>query len=224
MLCPRQLPCPTSLQSPTGRLTSSGTSAQSVSFPSAFAKTVDLRGRPWTVGACNMAGRTSWMSFPRRLASSLRALLAPGPVPLPALRLDPDDKASRFICSSGQFSQARVKKGAFMPETHPDTGRLETSVYVVNGLEDRAIWSLGDARVGTETRRVRARADFAVGCIEGTKKDGFVGFSVLRAEPPELHAVIVGWPAEKESQKALATELAGKAELHIKKAAKPHDK
>lgn len=89
-----------------------------------------------------------------------------------------------------------------MPETHPNTGMLETSVFRINAMSDKDIWQLGRDQISQE-RKFHCRADLSV--------DDVLALSPLNviAEPTthERHAIIVMWPTEKDAQKLLALEL-----------------
>jgi len=84
----------------------------------------------------------------------------------------------------------------------------ETSVYRIPELSQEAIWSLGKALIRKET--LKARADIVCSAPQQ------IGLRV-ESSPQDhpKHAVIVGWPVEKDKQKMLATRLSDVAALHI---------
>lgn len=89
-----------------------------------------------------------------------------------------------------------------MPEVHPETGVLETSVFRITRMSEADIWALGRRQISQE-RQFHCRADLEVAQV--------VALPPLRvkAEPAShpRHATIVMWPREKDAQKLLALEL-----------------
>ena len=127
--------------------------------------------------------------------------LAPDPAP--------SEATSRYIRQSGHYaaSTGRVKPGAL----HPTPSDHKTSVFRVQGLTERQIWSLGDVYVVLPSgNELRARAELSVKQIAG------VGLRVESAEPPPRHANIVDWPGEKHQWMSRAQELAAVATLCLR--------
>ncbi|CAE6724339.1 hypothetical protein R69619_01709 [Paraburkholderia nemoris] len=103
-------------------------------------------------------------------------------------------------------SQGVAKPKVFMPEQHPETEEWETSTCRMGQLTDQASWDIGDRIRGMS---VVARADIdASGVVDSNAR-------CQAAPQPDFdeHAVIVGWPNEKEAQKAIAAALAYRAAL-----------
>lgn len=144
------------------------------------------------------------MQFLKRLWSAFKGRRACGSE-LQADTVGDEERLARFIYESSKFSsqKCRAKPGAFLPDN-----RGETSICRTSNLTDADVWAIGD-----RIREIRslARADFvalnatAHGlAIDAVPEDGY----------PQ-HAVIVGWPASKDEQKALALELANSLTLRI---------
>jgi len=119
--------------------------------------------------------------------------------------IDLNESVARYILSKSHFSreEARVKHAAFMPP-----GNLRASVYRVSGLDADTIWMIGTEHVAQPRgRRLYGRGQLTVQAVVDT------GLAVEPEEPPERHAVIIGWPADKDRQMELAQELAAAAQL-----------
>jgi hypothetical protein len=130
-------------------------------------------------------------------------MLAPDP--------GPDEVTSRYLRHSNQYAPSigRVKPHAF----HPAPADYKTSVFRVQGLTESEIWSLGDEHVRSPSGgELRARAELLVAQIVG------VGLQVEPQEPPQRHANIAGWPAEKDELMLKAHELAAVATLRLRTA------
>lgn len=114
---------------------------------------------------------------------------------------------SRFIFWKSQFSNGRPKASAFIPPPN-----LKTSAFWIDGLEDRAIWDLGDNEAGRgRGKRPRGRADLKSNDVAE------VGLAcVSDPSPHPRHLNICGWPNEKDEQKAVALELCSRATLHTR--------
>lgn len=113
-----------------------------------------------------------------------------------------EEPLSRFIFDSDKVNQAgRVKDGAFLP-SHGANDRLETSVCRVEDLPEDTVWKIGQAT--RPDRSLKGRADFTCATVLEANL-----YTLPDAEGtfPE-HAVILGWPEEKEKQKLLARAIA----------------
>lgn len=89
----------------------------------------------------------------------------------------------------------------------PDRDR-ETSVSRILKVGNPEVWGLGD-EVARESGRDPPRAG-------GEVSTAHVRHCQLKAEPdepPERHAIVVGWPTEKDKQMSLAQLLAAEATL-----------
>lgn len=116
---------------------------------------------------------------------------------------------SRFIRSRNHFSPntARVKQAAFQPIFNISKSRFETSVFVVDELEQNDIWALGAKHI--DIALIKARADI--------RHEQVVAQSVEvdYNNCPERHADIVGWPSNKDERKMVAMQLASAASLKL---------
>lgn len=92
-----------------------------------------------------------------------------------------------------------------MPEA---TG--ETSVFLTKELSNEEVWSVAETYIEAGGRKVRARAELAARFVEHTK------LRLVPDSPPPRHAIIIGWPAEKDEKKARALELAQASVLKIR--------
>jgi hypothetical protein len=115
---------------------------------------------------------------------------------------------SRFIFNKRHYSNNKPKPSAFIPSPRD----LETSVFWIDELHEAEIWRIGDEVAGRPRNlSATARADL---------KAGDVVESHLTVqpdiEPHPRHAIIVGWPTEKDEQKALALELCSRAYLRVR--------
>jgi hypothetical protein len=87
---------------------------------------------------------------------------------------------------------------------------METSVFRIRGLTADQIWDLGRRLVAApRDKTLRARADLIARAILD------VGLVIHPDNVPERHAVIRGWPEEKERRMMLAVELAEASQLHL---------
>lgn len=94
-----------------------------------------------------------------------------------------------------------------MPIEDPKTSVLQTSVFRTSGLLDSEIWKIADKYT---TRNFKGRADVSVTGVES------VNLMVERDDCPPRHANIIGWPKERDSQIAIARELAKLASLALR--------
>jgi hypothetical protein len=133
----------------------------------------------------------------------------PGSLPHLGTDLTPSEITSRYLLQSGHYtaSTGRVRPRAF----HPAARDHQTSVFRVQELTERQIWSLGDRYVASPSGKdLRARAELSVAQIRE------IGLQVEPAEPPPRHANIVGWPIEKDEWMSRAQELAAVAILRLR--------
>lgn len=121
-----------------------------------------------------------------------------------ALTLSSKEGIARFLYDKSAWSKEPVlkpKPKVFYPEFFE--GQWETSVCRTSCISEQRIWEI--AHKAREPRLALARAELIAGSVEG------VGLSTVSAPDLERsypeHAVIVGWPDEKEKQMALAIQL-----------------
>lgn len=120
---------------------------------------------------------------------------------------------ARFIFSRKHYSveNNRVKHGAFMPLSNPDTSVFEVSIFKISGLADEHIWSIGDTKVAQPSgRTLYARGDISAGSVESNQ------LRVTIDDLPVRHGTITGWPEEESEQKLIAIELASSASLRVR--------
>src|SRR5258706_11569532 len=118
---------------------------------------------------------------------------------LPAT-VDAHEPLTRFIFSSENFAHTKgvVKPKAFLPD-----GNGETSVFRVSSLGSNQIWEIGNK---IRKEKVKARGSVVTGTVRR------IGLQVNSApEEHPRHAIIVGWPKEKDAKIMLAVELSKKA-------------
>lgn len=118
------------------------------------------------------------------------------------------DIAARYLVKRDEFlpESGRVKPRALEPWRRD----LRTSVFVITGLAEDAIWELGRRHVEPTRGPVLARADLAERAITQ------VGLRLERDDNPPRHASIAGWPSDKHAWRSIAQELAAAAELHVR--------
>ena len=145
-----------------------------------------------------------WKIFKGSLNKNLR---------LNTIKIEPinnNESLSRYILNSNQFSRLKniVKPSAFMPAPN-----LQLSVFRIKGLDQDAIWELGEKEVVSKIIPIKTLYGMAKILSLSVKATG------LRIDPddtPPRHANIIGWPQEKDKQKMIAIELASKASLILK--------
>lgn len=114
---------------------------------------------------------------------------------------------SRFIFSDSHFRRGPrvIKPGAFLPS--PES--LETSVFRGAGLTHSEIRAAGDAAGEPRGRTLKAWGDVLARVVVE------IGLSVRPDNVPERHAVIIGWPEQKDEQLSLSQQLAEAATLRL---------
>jgi hypothetical protein len=111
---------------------------------------------------------------------------------------------ARFIFSREHFAETKgvVKPKAFLP----DPGG-ETSVFRTLSLSSGQVWDIGN---GIRNEKAKAYAKIGTGAV---RRVGLLVNSAIEDHP--RHAVIVGWPPEKDRKLILALQLSSEASLHI---------
>jgi len=123
------------------------------------------------------------------------------------------DPVTRFLMDKRHFAGGRPTRRAFLPWHNKRTGGYELSVFCTLGLPDAGIWALARRYVvlpGGE-RTLFGRADLDAADIPKAAPS----LSLAIDNHPERHANILGWPPDKDEQKAIATELAAVAVLTL---------
>lgn len=112
------------------------------------------------------------------------------------------ERLSRFV-----FESVHTRK-PFKAFFDPNSSEL--SVSRTSALRDEEIWLLGDEAGRKRERPAIARFDFMASVLGGLE------LQARMDEPPRHHAVVVGWPTEREAKKLRAMELAAEANLVIR--------
>jgi len=124
-------------------------------------------------------------------------------------KVSPQETVTRYIFSKRHYAKERerVKYPAFLPKNG------ETSVFRIANLSDNQIWHIGEHDVAAiSSRALHARGDIVA-------SDVFDEDLEIKPDTRKhrLHANIVGWPLqEPHSMRLIATNLAEKAQLHLK--------
>lgn len=126
------------------------------------------------------------------------------------ITVSPDERVARFVYDKSAWSKQAIPKPkpkVFYPELYK--GQWETSVCRISVASEQRIWEI--ANRARSPRQALARADLTANSVKdaGLHTDPAPDF---KGDYPE-HAVIIGWPDEKERQMALAIHLASSANL-----------
>lgn len=118
--------------------------------------------------------------------------------------LSPKEGIARFIYDKSAWSKQSVQKPkpkVFYPELFE--GQWETSVCRTVAASEQRVWEI--ANKARSPLLALARADLSAGSVEeaGLRT---VSAPDLENDYPE-HAMIIGWPDEKEKRMALAIQL-----------------
>jgi len=117
-----------------------------------------------------------------------------------AEEIDDSEHVGRFITSSGHVAKTkgRVKHPAFFPDKTDD----ETSIFRVDGLDQRQISEIGSANI--PYGNFHGAAVLRAGIVRRET------LTVLADEPPDRHGVFRSWPHhdDAEFQKARRMEIA----------------
>ena len=116
--------------------------------------------------------------------------------------------ASRFTCDESHFNAAGAKWKLF----EPSRGDNATSVFITDGLTPEDVWTIGDTYAHRGDRLPVARGDVTPNDIKT------VSLRLSVDDDPPRHALILGWPSEKEELRLRAMELARKARLFRREA------
>ena len=120
------------------------------------------------------------------------------------MNVSPDEKLARFIFFNSAFSvpKGEVKFKAFIPNG-PDL-----SVYCISGLSEPEVWEIGRKYVQREGRLIKARADLVAKVVyENDLK--------VIPTPPQRHANITPFPADRRERNRIARILALASKLEV---------
>lgn len=121
-----------------------------------------------------------------------------------AASIEDHEPVARFIFSGEHFATSKglVKPKAFLP----DPGG-ETSVFRIFSLSSHNIWSIGNS---IRADKAKAYGKVMTAIVRRT------GLQVnAAAEEHSRHAVITGWPIEKDRKLMLALQLSKAASLYV---------
>jgi len=119
-----------------------------------------------------------------------------------------EELLSRFLVHKDDFSPkaGRIRPRAFLPGP-----KGEVSVCRTQDMTDEEIWDWG-----TEHVLSRRPENVLHGRAELQASVAFEnGLRAIPDEPPPRHAVITGWPEEKDARKGIAADLAARATLAL---------
>ena len=109
--------------------------------------------------------------------------------------LESNQDIARFLTSKNHFNSTMIKPAAFFPHKN------ETSVFQHGSVPIDALWKIGKDNILEKGRSLHGAAICKVKDI----KD--ISLEVISAVPPELHAIIVGWPECDDSDRESAEHL-----------------
>jgi hypothetical protein len=123
--------------------------------------------------------------------------------------INPNEPIARFLTATRHFSPKNnlVKQGAFLPDPYS-----ETSVARIRNLSEEEIWGYGERYVAAALTngKIYGRADVPASAVTESN------LTLFPDSPPPRHALIGGWPAEKDARKAMALELARRSTLKLR--------
>jgi len=136
---------------------------------------------------------------------------------LSPITIKDDEEISRFLFSSSDFTRSTLnfkKHTRLMPSYNEEKGRLETSVYRTSYCKDEIeAWSIGDDYAGSPKAEAKAMAVTDAKTI----RSGELSLEVESSkEPHDLHADIINWPKEKDTQIETAKLLKKKITLKLR--------
>ena len=118
-----------------------------------------------------------------------------------------DEVTGRFFFHKRDYSQLKLKPKPKIFSPNLENNKLETSVCRVSNISEGRIWQIGNKV--RDPLKACARADINVSAIVE------VGLHA-RAAPEDgysEHAVIIGWPDEKDKQREICVGLAYNSSL-----------
>lgn len=118
----------------------------------------------------------------------------------------PEELLARYIFDKNHYRQnGTVHYNAFMPNRNN-----ETSVFRIEGLDQKNIWDIGQDVAKLRLKALLGRADIFA------KDTSDKNLKIKSAEPPPRHANII-WFIGKSERKEIAMELAALSKLHLLK-------
>lgn len=113
--------------------------------------------------------------------------------------LEGDEIVARFAYDTADTKGTNIRPGTFLPMFEAEYSRLETSVCRTKACPESRQWELAKLR----GKPARCKADVPVSVIAAQ------GLQCVAAPVKDYdeHAVILGWPDDKDAQKAITLEL-----------------
>ena len=125
-----------------------------------------------------------------------------------------EEPLARYVTDDDHLNKPPGK--VFWRAFRPKPVERELSVARIAELAAEQIWRLGDELAGIPSgRAVIGRADLTLLHVREARVNG-VSLDVVPDEPPTRHAVIVGWPDDRDGRKALAMLLAAQSTQAIR--------
>ncbi len=118
--------------------------------------------------------------------------------------MSPDESITRFLVNRKDFSP---DKNAIRPRAFLPNPQMQTSVFRTDDLSESDVVELGKQIAKQRGKTFYGRTALAAGVFYDADLD------IQPDEPPLHHANVVGWPAEKDEQIAIAQQLAARAPL-----------
>lgn len=135
--------------------------------------------------------------------------------------MDGPGSLTRFLFDSNEFRGNNALAKAFFSKFDHERRRSETSVFRTDGMETGDVWHVATEHVEPPRGRTAvARAIIGRTAVESAQ------LTVETDEPPQLHAVIVGWPEgdeNKAQRKSISQVLASKASVAPRSVEAPAD-
>ena len=136
---------------------------------------------------------------------------APATQPEP---LSANEPLTRFVTDRDHFDKppGKVHWRAFRPKSEES----ELSIARIHDLAIGEIWNLGQEMAGTPSgRTVVGRADFLLSHVRAARLNSSA-LDVVPDEPPRRHALIIGWPSDRDARKLLSMLLASDATQSVR--------
>lgn len=122
------------------------------------------------------------------------------------IKIGETERLARFLTQRSWIrGDGTIRQNAFMPPND-----LNFSVTRTLGLDEKEIWEIGQKvvdEIAKESHSLQGRAEVTVPQVKQAKLAA-VSFPLTTNH---AHAHIEGWPADKDSQKIIALELAALA-------------
>lgn len=123
-----------------------------------------------------------------------------------------DETVARYILQRSHIrsSNQTVKQDAFIPNQNQE---LSVTRHLL--ASDEELWAIGESVASSTCKSLYGRGDVRTSQVAAVSSMCVAERLVVRAAPISgnpNHADILGWPADKPAQKAIAQELAAVAQ------------